>query len=187
MSLTELIPIIKKEMFQVLEQTITNKQDVAKLEAVSTTLDWYKEAAEQNMDFSNLSNKIANTIIDNVVEPMVKPLLEDIQLKIEDDRVEVSFNTNSFKSELRPYVEFVKKINYADVAKIKIKFQINSDLQIRDIQVKHTEKNTTINFGNLEGSIGISIISINTPLGNYEDSMSLGSKNFSFPLPSVSL
>ena len=142
MSLTELIPIIKKELFQVLEQTITNKQDVAKLEAVSTTLDWYKEAAEQNMDFSSLSNKIVNTIIDNVVEPLVEPLFEDIQLKIEDDHAEIRFNTSPFKSELRPYVEFVKKINNADVAKIKIKFQINSDLQIRDIQVKHVEKNT---------------------------------------------
>jgi len=187
MLLIELIPIIKKELFQVLEQTITNKQDVAKLEAVSTTLDWYKEAAEQNMDFSSLSNKIANTIIDNVVEPMVEPLLEDIHLKIEDGHAEVRFNTSPFKSELRPYVEFVKKINNADVAKIKIKFQINSDLQIKDIQVKHVEENTTINFGNLVGSIGLSIISINTPLGNYEDSISLGSKSFSFPLPEISL
>ena len=110
MSLTELIPIIKKELFQILEQTITDKQDVAKLEAVSTTIDWYKEAAEQNMDFASLSSKIANTIIDNVVEPMVGPLLEDIQLKIENDRAEVRFNTNLFKSELKPYVEFVKKI-----------------------------------------------------------------------------
>lgn len=187
MSLTELIPIIKKELFQVLEQTITNKQDVAKLEAVSTTLNWYKEAAEQNMDFSSLSNKIANTIIDNVVEPLVKPLLEDIQLKIDGKQAEVSFNTNHFKSELKPYVEFVKKINNADVAKIKIKFQINFDLQIRDIQVKHVEKNTTINFGNLEGIVNISITSINTSFANYEDSISLDSESFSFPLPSVSL
>ncbi|MEX0764016.1 MAG: hypothetical protein WEC35_06200 [Nitrosopumilaceae archaeon] len=187
MSLIELIPVIKKGLFQVLEQIITNKQDVAKLEAVSTTLDWYKEAAEQSMDFSSLSNKIASTIIDNVIEPMVKPLFEDIQLKIQGNDVEVSFNTGRFTSELKPYVEFVKKINNVDIAKIKIKFQINSDLQIKDMQVKHVKKNTTVNFGNLEGSINMSIISINTSLANYEEAISLGSKSFSFPLPSISI
>jgi hypothetical protein len=162
------------------------KEDLYELEAVKTVLDWYKESRKDH-DFSliKLSNKIANKIIEYTIEPLVVPLVSDINIQIQKHGVSIKFDSQIFKSELKPYVEFVKKINNADVATVKIKFKITSELQIKDIEMEYIEKVTTINLGRLAGTLELSVISLATPIAQYEKPISLGKKEFSVDLPSL--
>ena len=166
---------------------LENKESIDKLEALNTVVDWYRESRTENdLTISMISNKIANKIIDYVIEPILEPVLDDIRLQIKDNGVSVQFNSKPFKSELKPYVEFVKKINDAEVAAMKIKFQITSEVRLHDVEIKYVHKNTTINLGRLEGIMEVSITGLNTPIAQFAQPISLGKREFSVALPTIS-
>ena len=166
---------------------IEGKEDLNKLEAVTTIVDWYKESkTKPDQNLIGLSNKIANKIVEYIIEPLLEPLLKDIKIQIQSNSLDIKFNSELFKSELKPYVEFIKKINGKAVATIKIKFQIISEVQLNDVEIKHHSNDLTVNLGTLVGRLEVSVTSLNTPIAQYEKPIALGKKEFSIVLPSVS-
>ncbi|MBI3639345.1 MAG: hypothetical protein HY223_03425 [Thaumarchaeota archaeon] len=174
---------IEDTLIDTVSELLEKNEDLCKLESVKTVLDWYKESSKEH-DFSliKLSNKIANKIIEYTIEPLVAPLVSDINIQIQKHGVSIKFDSHIFKSELKPYVEFVKKINNAEIATVKIKFKITSELQIKDIEIKHVEKVTSIDLGRLVGTLELSVISLVTPIVQYEKPISLSKKEFSVDL-----
>ena len=178
---------VRIKITEILSSMIEGKEDLDKLEAVTTIVDWYKEAkTEPNLNLIGLSNKIANKIVEYIVEPLLEPLIKEIKIQIQSNSLDVKFNSKLFKSELKPYVEFINKINGKAVATIKIKFQITSEIQLNDVEVKHHHDDLTVNLGTLVGILEASITSLNTPIAQYEKPIPLGKKEFSIILPSIS-
>ena len=166
---------------------IEGKDGLDKLEAVTTIMDWYKEAkTKPNLNLTGLSNKIANKLVEYIVEPLLEPLVKDIKIKIQSNSLEIKFNSELFKSELKPYAEFVKKMNGNSVATIKIRFQITSEIKLNDVEIKRQNDDLMVNLGTLTGLLEASITSLNTPIALYEKPIPLGKKEFSINLPSIS-
>ena len=165
---------------------IEGKDGLDKLEAVTTIMDWYKEAkSKPNLNLTGLSNKIANKLVEYIVEPLLEPLVKDIKIKIQSNSLEFKFNSELYKSELKPYAEFIKKLNGNAVATIKIRFQITTEIKLNDVEIKRQNDDLMVNLGTLTGILETSITSLNTPIAQYEKPISLGKKEFSIILPSI--
>ena len=166
---------------------IEGKEGLDKLEAVTTIMEWYKEAkTKPNLNLIGLSNKIANKLVEYIIEPLLEPLVKDIKIKIQSNVFEIKFNTELYKSELKPYAEFLKKMNGKAVATIKIRFQINTEIKLNDVEIKRHNDDLMANLGTFTGILEASITSLNTPIAQYEKPISLGKKEFSIVLPSIS-
>ena len=174
------------KLTEILSSMIEGKESLDKLEAVTTIMEWYKEAkTKPNLNLTGLSNKIANKIVEYIVEPLLEPLVKDIKIKIQSNSLEIKFNSKLFKSELKPYAEFVKKMNGNSVATIKIRFQITAEIKLNNVEIKRHNDDLMVNLGTLTGILEAAITSLNTPIAQHEKPIPLGKKEFSIILPSI--
>ncbi|MBI1828285.1 MAG: hypothetical protein HY222_03890 [Thaumarchaeota archaeon] len=179
---------VEDKLIDAVSGLLEKKEDLYELEAVKIVSDWYKESrTDHDLSLIKLSNKIANKIIEYVIEPLIAPLVSDINIQIQKHNASIKFDSQIFKTELKPYVEFVKKINNTDIATVKIKFKIIAELQIKDAEIEYVEKVITINPGKLTGTLELFIISLATPIAQYDKPISLGKKILLVGLPSLTL
>ncbi len=183
---TDLVAQLEDKVADIVIAILENKQDFEQLDAIKTVIGWYRESKkEHDLGLSKLANRIANKLIEYVIEPLIEPLFNNISIQIQKKKVDMKFNSQLFKSELNPYVEFVKKINNSEVATVKLKFKFESELYIEGIEVKYVNKEMSVKLGTLTGTIELSIVST-TVLGlQSERPISLGRNVCTIDLPTI--
>lgn len=161
---------------------------IAQLDGISQIIEWYKESkTDKGVDVVKLSNKIANKVVDYWIEPLFRPVLSDIEIEIQKKESKITFNTNPYMSELKPYVEFVKKLNNTDIAAIKIKFKIKTEIQLNDIQIACDGKDSKVDLGTLSGKLSVYISEIKGPAISSDKEHLIGESEISLCLPTVFL
>ena len=88
-----------------------------------------------NMDsfFSSLSNKIVENLMQHVPNYFGQLMLDNVRIKTQGKQKSIKSDLSFTMDPIKPYVEFVKKINGIETLKIKSLFQIDSDIKMSNV------------------------------------------------------
>lgn len=185
MSTIEISNKVGKELVQVFNVIIKENGGLDQLQGIHTVMKWYDEkkpildklsqdqqdkmsdainvlnlASEvrkgRNAFLSKLSNIVAEKIMDQVSAPFVKTMIDEIIIKTEGKKKSVTFNVDFTGSVVKPYVEFILKIDGQKVDSVKIVFEIHMEAEMEKIKFEYAKDSSTISLGNLEISLRIS-------------------------------
>ena len=83
--------------------------------------------------FSSLSNKIVENMMQHVPNYFGQLMLDNIRIQTQGKQKSIKSDLSFTLDPIKPYVEFVKKVNGVETLKIKSLFQIDSDIKMSDV------------------------------------------------------
>ncbi len=98
------------------------------------------EEIERDKALSAVANEVVKQVMKYVPEYMGELIVENIQIKTKGKEKSAKFDLSFTPDSFYPYVEIVKKINGNDSIKIKIEFQIDSDIHLNENNIKIGKK-----------------------------------------------
>jgi len=150
--------------FQEVEEWIkesANSQNIENFASpISPVQDTYSTDTVSKVDsvFSGLANKIVENLMQQVPSYFGQILLDNIRIQTQGIEKSVKFDLEFTLDPIKPYVEFIKKINGVEVLKIKALFQIDSDVKMFDLGFLSNEDQRIIHLGNLLSHLKISLL-----------------------------
>jgi len=114
----------------------------------------------KNIDsvFSGLANKIVVNLMQHVPSYFGQLLLDNIRIQTQGIKKSVKFDLEFTLDPIKPYVEFIKKINGVEVLKLKALFQIDSDVKMSDLGFLSDETERAVHLGNLFTHLKVSLL-----------------------------
>jgi hypothetical protein len=157
---------LRKELTRIFDAILTdNKDKINALKEIKTIAGWYQESGQQ-------PDKIPSTIINKSIERLleyVEPYLADhlidkIKVKIKPhlDGLEIiEINPPPIK----PYVEYVKKINQVESDGIRVTFNIVLGMKLEDIRFRNFQnRQIEVYIDRLTAYLTASIIEISVSI-----------------------
>lgn len=135
------------------------------------------EGAGVDSAFSEFTNKIVSHLMQNVPSFFGQLLLDNIRIQTQGIEKSVKFDLAFTLDPIKPYVEFVKKINGVEFLKLRALFQIDSDVKMSDLGFLSHETQRIIHLGNMFAHMKITLlqfsgfhnaVSVNEPKDLYE-------------------
>ena len=192
----ELHERLRKELTSIFDEVLTtNKNKINARKEIKTIAGWFQESGEE-------PDKISSTIINKSLERLleyVEPFLADYlidKIKIEVkphldglERIEVN------PPPIKPYVEYIKKINQIESDGVKITFNIAFGMKLEDIRFRNYQnRQLEVYVGTLNAYLTASIVEIavsifSMPTISFSESLPLCNnelfkvENLSFRLP----
>ena len=130
---------------------------------------------------SKLSSIVVEKIMGQVSVPFVDTMIDQIRVKTEGKKKSVTFNVDFTRTILKPYIEFILKINGQKVASAKIDFEIDIEATMKDIEFEYAKDSSTIGLGRLEIGLTVSA-NFKIPLTGILESKQIGQKSFDIDL-----
>ena len=96
---------------------------------------------------SEIVNKIVVQLIQHVPPYLGQLIVDNIKISSKGKEKGVSFDLSFVLDPFNPYVEIVKKINQIDSVKIKVEFQIKSDVKLSNNKLIMNEQNSSLALG----------------------------------------
>jgi len=149
-----------EELWRPLECILRENDKVINgVKEIKTIATWYKEAGEHPDEVPSI---IINQCIDKLVES-VQPyfanyLIDTINLKIKlhPDNIEVKVLEFDFAT--KPYIEYVKMVNKAEVNKIRVTFSVNLSAKLEGVKVVSQPRARQFFIDRLTSSLTVSIM-----------------------------
>ena len=107
-----------------------------------------------------MTNKIVENLMNCIPSYFGQLLIDNIRIQTGEIEKSVKFDLEFTMDPIKPYVEFVKKINGVEALKIKALFQIDSDVKISDLGFLSNENKKVLHFGNLLVRLKISFLNV---------------------------
>jgi hypothetical protein len=187
---------LRKELTRIFDAILTdNKDKINALKEIKTIAGWYQESGQQ-------PDKIPSTIINKSIERLleyVEPYLADHLI----DKIKVKIKPHLDSLEIieinpppiKPYVEYVKKINQVESDGIRVTFNIVLGMKLEDIRFRNFQnRQIEVYVDRLTAYLTASIIEISVsifsmPTISFSGSIVLSNdqllkvENLSFHLP----
>ena len=153
---------IEDELKRALEGIFSrNQQLINNLEAVQTVAGWLREAKQDKKKIpSIITNEAIKWLLKNITPALSKFLINSVKFETGDylnkpsiKKIEVSFS-------LKPYVEYVMKVNGIVTKKARITFSVTLPVRLENIQFPSNLGRRYITIEKLVASLTISIIKI---------------------------
>lgn len=153
---------IEDELKRALESIFSrNQQLINDLDAVQTVAGWFGEAKHDKKKIpSIITNEAMKWLLKNITPALSKFLIDSVKIETGDylnkpsiKKIEVSFS-------LKPFVEYVMKVNGVVTKKAKITFSVTLPVRLEDIQFPSGVGRQYITIEKLVASLTISIIKI---------------------------
>lgn len=130
---------------------------------------------------SKLANIVVEKIMDKVSLPFVGSMIDEIKIKTKGERKDLTFNMNFTSSVLKPYMEFILKIEGQVVKSAKLVFETAIKCTMKEINFAYGKDSSTITLGKLEGTLSVSA-NFTVPDTQIKQSKELGSRSFDVDL-----
>ncbi|MDE1842143.1 MAG: hypothetical protein KGH95_00675 [Thaumarchaeota archaeon] len=205
---------IREDFSQAFDSIIREKGGLDKIKAVQPVLDWYdehtpifdkfaKDQLESIPDIVNilnlgrestkgrdaflskLSNIIVRKIMTRVTVPFVNIMINKITITTNGKTKNVTFNADFTRTVVKPYIEFILKINGEKINDTKIRFMVDITATMNDIKFEYSKNSSMIYFGILVVALTIST-NFKIPVSGITESIRLGSKSFNVDLSKFS-
>jgi len=184
--------ILKDDLGQVLTRAIENNDILKQNDGIKKIINWYdKSESKQDKSnpitdkisegldlaslilstkhdkdkfFSKLSTMLVTKLLENVHLEFAKIMINNIKIQTVGKEHGLKFDFESDLEPIRPFIEFVKKVNEVPIDSTKIRFQINSKININGVEIMSSQTERRINLGRLVAKITISIDDTNIPI-----------------------
>ena len=156
--------ILRKEMLKVLNKEFNNNSELLNnLDQIKMVAGWYSEAKEDPKQIHNIIiNAALEKTLNLIVSFLGNTIVNSISAKIDIRRNELVIEELEINFSLKPYVEYVKKLNSAESAKVKMTFEIGISGALHNVRIG--KENHDVQIERLVGSLNISIINIEVKL-----------------------
>ncbi len=159
---------VKERMYIILEENMTNIENLEEIEKL------YK-GKNQSRDeiISKISNGIITKIMEGLPQKYVSVMFENIQIDTKSKDPNIKFDIDYEIDPIKPYVDFIVKINGIETKRKRISFEVNSNGVITENEIKLSSGVKTIQLGTLEANIKLSLtkvllISLSKPIKLFE-------------------
>lgn len=186
MNLENFKQIISSDFGNSITKMLENNEEIRQIDSIKTVMDWYDKekenlntlsqneylklnevpgiintamVARNNRDdfFSKLANMMVSKILEVVPIQFAEFTIDNIVVQTKDKEKGIKFNFESKLKPIKPYIEFIKKINGLPILRTKMKFQIDSDVVIENMEILSTGSETKIGLEKLTANITLSL------------------------------
>ena len=116
-----------------------------------------KDNISQSQIFSKILSKLIELLSKQISLHLVKMIVKNVQIKTKEDEKSLLFDLSFKAPPIKPYVEFVKKINGVQVMAIRTVFKVDLDVSLKEIKLRTTALGKTANIGEINVCATISI------------------------------
>jgi hypothetical protein len=127
-----------EELDRVLNAVLfSNHEIICGLNEIKTVSGWYSEAKKDPDKIPTIVvNEAIKRLVEHVVPTFSRFLIDKINVEIETRKGQSKIKTIEIKFAVKPYVEYIKKIDDTDVNKVKITFSIAITGKLEDITIR---------------------------------------------------
>ena len=177
---------VKNEMNPVFRDLISNHSEIVNSEGLLELVDWYKKTRKSKGNrISYVVNAVINTLMKNLPQHFANTVISNIQISSQGKQNGVKF-TASHTDEIKPYVEFVVKVNGQQVKADRMTFTISSTLEFEELEIRASDNNKNeICLGNL--AIDLEIFLTRLPFISFPKPLKLGEREIDIDLSKLSL
>ena len=186
MNLENFKQIIGSDFGNSITKMLENNEEIRQIDSIKTVMNWYDKekenlntlsqneylklneipgiintamVARNNRDefFSKLANIMVSKILEVVPMQFAEFTIDNIVVQTKGREKGIKFNFESKLKPIKPYVEFIKKINGLPILRTKMKFQIDSDVVIENMEILSTGSETKIGLEKLTAIAEVSL------------------------------
>jgi len=187
MDLDNFKQIIGSDFGNSITETLKNNEEIRQNDTVKIVMDWYDKEKENlnsisqneyvqldeipgiintamiarsNRDefFSKIINIMVTKVLEVVTTQFAEFAIDSIVVQTQGKEKGIKFNFESKLKPIKPYVEFIKKMNGLPILRTKMKFQIDSDIAIENMEILSTGSETKIGLEKLVAKAEVSLI-----------------------------
>ena len=113
--------------------------------------------SSQSQTFSKILSKLVELLSKQISLYLVKMIVKNVQIETKEDEKSLLFDLSFKAPSIKPYVEFVKKINGVQVLAIRTVFKVDLDASLKKVKLRTTANNKTANIEEISVRATISI------------------------------
>lgn len=153
---------IEDELEKVLQDTfMRNERLIKDLETVKTVAGWLRKAKEDKKKIpSIITNEAIKQILNSVAPYLSKFFIEQINIQTEVNANETRIKQVDVSCGLKPYVEYVMKVNGVESMKARITFHVTINGKLENIHFPNSVGRRYIAVERLSSFLSISIIKV---------------------------
>jgi hypothetical protein len=153
---------IEDELKRVLHITFARNERIVKdLETVKTVAEWFKKTKENKKKIpSIITNEAIKQILNSVAPYLSRFLVESIKVETDVHAQDTRIKQVQFSFGLKPYVEYVMKVNSVESKKARITFHVTISGKLENIQFPSYDGRRYITIEKLSAVLTLSIIKI---------------------------
>ena len=166
----KLAELLKSKFETILAENIPEIEKVQGIEEV------YANKLKPNKALSRISNDVVQNLMQVLPQKYVNFMLENIEIDVESTEPNISFDTKFEIDPIKPYVDFIVKLDGIEKSKNRLLFEINSDGAITGNKINLSKDTKFLQLGVLHANIVMSLIKM--PFGDLHEPKKLFDKNF---------
>lgn len=150
-----------EELERVLRTVLTSNEEIInKLDDIKTVETWYEEAKEHPDKVpSIITNEAIRRLLENIGPQLTTFLVDKIKIELEVHRQDIKIKELEIKFSIKPYVEFIKRINRVESNKVRVTFDFALYGKLNGISVhSNNMMGREIDIDNFVASLTVSII-----------------------------
>jgi len=149
--------IIRKELIRILSRALSDNVEIINgLDELKNVSIWYREAKE---DPTNIPIVIVNELIQRLtqqIEPIFTSfIINKIKIEAETCKGESTIKLIEIDFSVKPFIEYLKKIDGTECNKIKIIFTVSIAGKLKDITIYSDMNSKYILIGSLSSNLSI--------------------------------
>jgi len=144
---------VAEELEQVLNTILNrNEQAIKGLEAIQEASEWYRNARKDPIhEPPKIFKKMVDECITTLLQEVSPVLSNHIKIKAVENSIEIKFS-------LKPFIEYIKKVNRSEQMKAKIAFNLEISGNINGIRYHSDRGRRQIVIDSLNCTVVLSII-----------------------------
>jgi len=144
---------VAEELEQILDTILNrNERAIKGLKAVQRVSQWYRNAKKDPIyEPPKIFQKIVDECITTLLQEVSPRLSNHINVKTAENSIEIKFS-------LKPYIEYIKRVNVTEQMKAKIEFNIEITGKLSGIRVNSNRGRRQIGIDSITCSLALSII-----------------------------
>jgi hypothetical protein len=143
---------VAEELKQVLNIILNRSEQTIKgLDAIQKASQWYRNAKKDPIyEPPKIFQKIVDECITTLLQEISPALSDHIKIKTAENSIEIKFS-------LKPYIEYIKKVNGMEQMKVKIAFNIEISGKLSGVRVHSNRVQRLIGIDSLTCSLALSV------------------------------
>jgi hypothetical protein len=141
----------------------------------------YESRKSRDAFLSKLLNIVVEKAMGQVSVPFVSMMINEIKLKTEGKTKSGTFAVSFTRTVLKPYVEFILRIDGIEKSRTKIRFMIDIISSMKDIKLEYSKDSSLFALGMLEVTL-VAFVKFKIPVTGIIEQKQLGKKLFKIDL-----
>jgi hypothetical protein len=183
----QMFDIIKDELKTNITSILTSS-NIREIKDVKTVSNWYADSGQNKDEFILKSlNIFVEKLMEHVPNELAKQLINGIRINAKNQQTDIKFNLNFPLGEIKPFVQFIKKVNELPSIKIKTVFKVECSVILEGVEILVVNNKKMLNLNHLELDLTVSLAQLGVIGIKFEEPLRLGGKTFGLDVSKITM